>query len=335
MKSMLKLLAIVICGFAVGAANAAEPVTPDNFNRAETDFMFKRKVDDGYFGKIGHVREPVSIDNQLVIRMNRDTLYSFGVFDLTQPVTIVKPDTGKRFQSMVVINEDHYIKQVAYDPGDYVLTRDKIGTRYVQVAFRTLVDPANPEDVKAVHAIQDKIAVRQTSPGSFEIPDWDEASRKRVGDGLKAMGTTLRDSKRMFGDVGDVDPVRHLIGTAGGFGGNPESDAIYLNVFPAKNDGNTPYVLKVKDVPVDGFWSVSVYNADGFFEKNEANAYSFNNITAKPDRDGSITIHFGGDPKQPNYIPITKGWNYTARLYRPRKAILDGTWKFPEAQPDH
>ena len=332
-KTKLTLLVIALCGLAIAVADAAEPVTPDNFNRAETDFMFKKKVDDGYFGKIGHVREPVSIDNQIVIRMNRDTLYSFGVFDLTQPVTIVKPDTGKRFQSMVVINEDHYIKQVAYDPGDYVLTREKIGTRYVQVAFRTLVDPNNAEDVKAVHAIQDKIFVKQAAPGRFEITDWDEASRKRVGDGLKLMGSTLPDSKRMFGDVEDVDPVRHMIGTAGGFGGNPESDAIYLNVFPTKNSGSTPYGLKVNDVPVDGFWSVSVYNADGYFQKNEANAYSFNNITAKKDSDGGVTIHFGGDPKQSNYIPITKGWNYTVRLYRPRKEILDGSWKFPEALP--
>jgi len=264
--------------------------------------------------------------------MNRDTLYSFGVFDLTQPVTIVKPDTGKRFQSMVVINEDHYIKQVAYDPGDYMLTRDTVGTRYVQVVFRTFVDPGKPEDVKAVHAIQDKIIARQSTPGRFEVPDWDAASRKRVGDGLKLMGSTLPDSKRMFGDVGDVDPVRHMIGTAGGFGGNTESDAIYLNVNPANNDGSTPYVLKVKDVPVDGFWSVSVYNGEGYFEKNAANAYSYNNITAKRDSDGGLTIHFGGDPKQSNFIPITKGWNYTARLYRPRKEILDGSWKFPEAQ---
>ncbi len=307
-------------------------VSPDNFKRAETDFMFRKKVDEGYFGKIRHVREPVSIGNQIVVRMNRDTLYSFGVFDLTQPVTIVKPNSGKRFQSMVVINEDHFIKQVAYDPGEYVLTRDKIGTRYVQVAFRTLVDPANLEDVKAVHAIQDKIITKQSSPGTFETPDWDEASRETVGKGLKLMGSTLTDSKRMFGDIGDVDPVRHLIGTAGGFGGNPERDAIYLNVFPEKNDGKTPYVLKVTDVPVDGFWSVSVYNAEGYFEKNEANTYSFNNVTAKKDADGGITNHFGGDPKQSNYIAITKGWNYTVRLYRPRKEILDGNWTFPQAR---
>jgi hypothetical protein len=67
--------------------------------------------------------------------------------------------------------------------------------------------------------------------------------------------------------------------------------------------------------------------------KNDQNAYSFNNITAEKDDDGSVTIQFGGcDSKTPNCLPITKGWNYTVRLYRPRKEIVDGTWKFPEAQ---
>jgi hypothetical protein len=327
---IISMLALLF--FTAQISAAVELVTPDNFNRAETDFYFKKKADEGMFGKFVHVREAASIEKQLIVRMNRDTLYSFGVFDLDQPVTIVKPDSGKRFQSMVVINEDHYVKQVAYDPGEYVMTREKIGTRYVQVAFRTLVDPGNAEDVKAAHAVQDKIIVRQASPGRFEIPDWDEASQKKVRDGLLLMGSTLRDSKRMFGDIGEVDPVRHLIGTAGGFGGNPESEAIYLNATPEKNDGNTPYVLEVKDVPVDGFWSVSLYNAEGYFEKNESNAYSFNNITAKRDSDSGVTIHFGGDPKQPNYLPIMKGWNYTVRLYRPHKEILDGSWKFPEAR---
>ncbi len=40
------------------------------------------------------------------------------------------------------------------------------------------------------------------------------------------------------------------------------------------------YRLSVKDVPVDGFWSVSVYNGKGYYEKNKLNAYTLNNITA-------------------------------------------------------
>jgi len=47
--------------------------------------------------------------------------------DLTTPLTIIKPDTGKRFQSLLVINEDHYIKLVAYKPGRYVLTQKEAG----------------------------------------------------------------------------------------------------------------------------------------------------------------------------------------------------------------
>jgi hypothetical protein len=86
-------------------------------------------------------------------------------------------------------------------------------------------------------------------------------------------------------------------------------------------------------VPVDGFWSVSVYNAQGFFEKNAHNAYTLNNITAKREADGSVAIQFGGcDGKTPNCLPIVKGWNYIVRLYRPREAILNGSWKFPEPQ---
>jgi len=87
-------------------------------------------------------------------------------------------------------------------------------------------------------------------------------------------------------------------------------------------------------VPVDGFWSITVYNAKGFFEKNAYDAYSVNNITAKKNMDGGVTIQFGGcDGKIANCLPITDGWNYTVRLYRPREDVLDGKWKFPEAQP--
>ena len=91
-------------------------------------------------------------------------------------------------------------------------------------------------------------------------------------------------------------------------------------------------MLTVKDVPVDGFWSITVYNAKGFYEAPEA-AISVNNVTAKPDANGAVTVHFGGDSAQPNFLRIMPGWNYTVRLYRPRAAVLDGTWSFPEAKP--
>jgi hypothetical protein len=316
--------------------DGAIPVTIDNFARAESDLYFGGILkDSGGIGKFLHRREPARIDKQTVIRLNRDTLYSSAVFDLDAgPVTITLPDAGKRFMSMQVINEDHYVPEVVYGKGSTTLTRDKVGTRYVAVAIRTLVDPMDPKDIEQVHALQDAIKVNQKAAGKFQIPDWDQASQKKVRDALLVLGSTIPDFKKAFGTKQQVDPVRHLIGTAAAWGGNPDKDATYLNVTPAKNDGTTVYKLSVKDVPVDAFWSVSIYNAEGYFEKNPYEAYSINSITGKKDTDGSIAIQFGGcDGKIPNCLPITKGWNYTVRLYRPRAEILNGKWKFPEPQP--
>ena len=99
------------------------------------------------------------------------------------------------------------------------------------------------------------------------------------------------------------------------------------------NDGETHHTLTVKDVPVNAFWSVTVYNADGYLEKNVLGRNSLNNVTAKQNTDGSFTLNFGGDPKTINYLPITPGWNYVVRLYEPRPEVLDGTWTFPEPKP--
>ena len=85
-------------------------------------------------------------------------------------------------------------------------------------------------------------------------------------------------------------------------------------------------------MPVDAFWSVSLYNADGFFEPNELGRHNVNSITAVPNADGTITINFGGcDGERPNCLPIMEGWNYLVRFYRPHPEILDGTWTFPTA----
>ena len=308
-------------------------VSPDNFIRAESDLYFGNLVKDGGFGAFHHIRELSPIDNQLVIRQNRDTLYSAGVFDLDAgSVTITMPDAGGRFMSLQIITEDHYVPGVSYATGAQTLTRDEIGTRYVMAAVRTLVDPNNPADLDAVRALQDGLTVQQDGGGSFEVPDWDPVSQKAVRDALLALARTLPDTKRAFGTRQDTDPVRHLISSASAWGGNPEKDALYLSANPARNDGTTVHRLTVGEVPVDGFWSVTVYNEDGFFTANPQNAYSLNNITAQRSADGSVGIQFGGcDGSLPNCLPITPAWNYLVRLYRPRQEILDGSWTFTEA----
>lgn len=314
--------------------NGAIPVTVDNFVRAESDLYIGSLAKQGGLGKLLHRREPASIEHQTVIRLNRDTLYSTAVFDLEAgPVTITLPDPGKRFMSMQVISEDHYTPDVFYGAGSHTLTRENIGTRYVVAAIRTLVDPNNPADIRLVHALQDAITVSQQAQGRLELPEWDAVSQKKVRDALLVLSSTLPDFKNAFGTPSEVDPLRRLLGSASAWGGNPDKDATYLNVTPARNDGKTVYRLTVKDVPVDGFWSVSLYNADGYFVPNAANAYTLNNLTAKKLDDQSIVIQFGGcQPGLANCLPVMKGWNYTVRLYRPRNELLRGDWIFPAPQ---
>lgn len=324
--------------FAAAAfAQETVPVTVDNFVRAESDVYMGGllKESGGRIGTFNHRREVARIDNQTVIRLNRDTLYSSALFDLdAAPVTITLPDAGTRFMSMQVISEDHYTPAVYYRPGTHTLTRDMVGTRYVVAAVRTLVDPNDPADLAKVHALQDAIKVQQANAGSFQVPNWDPGSQKKVRDALLVLASTSPGFGGAFGKKGEVDPVKRLMGAAAGWGGNPDKDAIYLNETPAKNDGTTVHRVTVKDVPVDAFWSISVYNEKGYYEPNALNAYTINSITGKKSADGSTSVQFGGcDGKIANCIPIVKGWNYTVRLYRPRPEILDGTWKFPKAEP--
>jgi para-nitrobenzyl esterase len=315
-------------------ADGPIPVTVHNFVRAETDTYFAKSVADGAFGRLHHNRAPIAIDAQVVVRSNRDTLYSMGVFDLAAgPVTIELPDVGRRFMSMQVLSQDHYTLEVVYGPAKRVYDQAQAGTRYLFLIVRTLADPNDPADVEAANAAQDKIEISQPATGAFEIPTWDTVSQGRVRDALAVLGAA-GGLARAFGTSEEVDPVDRLIGAAIGWGGNPPEAASYDSVEPPRNDGKTVHVLTVKDVPVDGFWSISVYNAKGFFEAGGQGGYSLNNLTARPEADGSFRIQFGGcGPDVANCLAIMPGWNYTIRLYRPRKAILDGAWTFPVAEP--
>ena len=84
------------------------------------------------------------------------------MFDLDAgPVTVTPPDAGKRFISCQIISEDQYTWPAIYDANPHEVTREQIGTRYVLLAFRILMDPNDPKDLAQSRALQDAIKIEQ------------------------------------------------------------------------------------------------------------------------------------------------------------------------------
>ena len=307
-------------------------VTPQNYVRAESDMQmtgYIKKFD--CFGKFAHVREPYDVNNQITVRGNRDTYYSWSVFDLSSPLTVELPENNGRYQSLMIVSQDHSIWGF-YGPKKGTLTVENVGSRYALLVVRTFVDPNDEADVASAQKLQDQVSFQQEDIGSFEVPAWKIEEVEEARNRINYTGSTVQAWGKAFGVKEELDPVYWMLGAAFGWGALPEKDAAYGAFFPEQNDGKTPHTLTIKDVPVDAFWSVTLYDDKGWMPINKYNSYSFNSVTAKKNKDGSITIHFGGDPKQPNFIPIVTGWNYLFRLYRPRAEYLDGSWKFPNPE---
>lgn len=342
MKTTLATLLILLSVSYITAADdktAAVPVTIDNFPRAESDTMFRDtlktlgKLYNTKLGEFGHLRTPTPIEDQPVIRMNRDTLYSTAIIDLTHPVTITLADVGGRYQSMHVVSQDHYMYAES-KPGKFTLTQKKVGSRYAMVTIRTFVNSDDPEDIKLANQAQDTIKLEgSTIGGSYEAPNWDKKSLTELRQLLSQISIFGLDPAKGFGKKEEVNATHYLIACGAGWGGLPKKEAIY-EISQVENNDGTPHEMTFKDVPVDAFWSVTVYNKEGYIEKNDLGAYSFNNQTAKKNSDGSITIHFGDcKDKQLNCLPITKGWNYALRYYKPKAELLSGKWKSPKITP--
>ena len=303
-------------------------VTYANFARIESLRMFAAiSANAGGANRWNHYRVPTPIDQQTIIRMNRDTLYSAAIIDVSDGATITIPDTGGRYVSVMLVSEDHFINRVLHEPGEHHLAADELGSDFILAAARILVDSDDVDDVAAVNALQDQLTLSSAAARELPALEYDADSFAQTRDAVLTLAKGLPNYERAFGPADTVDPVHHLLGTASGWGGLPDEEAFYVNVEPGLPVGQ--YELTVGEVPVDGFWSISLYNAEGYFERNDAGRYSVNNITGVRDADGTVTVRFGGDPSAPNALPLSEGWNYLVRLYRPRPEVLDGSWTFP------
>lgn len=323
-------IALFLCVSLATAEETTILVNADNYASAEAAFQFEGMVKrTGGINKLAHVRQPIPIDRQRNMQMNRDTIYSSAVVDISKGASVSFPNSGDRYMSIAIINEDNYTTAVYHGGEDIELTAQDHGTPFVAVIARVLVDANDPQDIKIANALQDKITITALSSREYRRANYDTESRKTTRELFRQLGAGIGDASFCNGKEAEVKETRHKICAAIGWGGLPTYEVVYAKNQEARALGD--YQLQLKDGPVKGFWSISIYNDKGYFQENEYNAYSINNVTAEPNEDGSFTINFGEHKNgRKNFLPIMEGWNYVARLYLPSKDVQDGTWVFPE-----
>jgi hypothetical protein len=133
--------------------------------------------------------------------------------------------------------------------------------------------------------------------------------------------------------------------TAIGLGANRPQDAIYPTSETGAEgkpyNGANKYVMhfdKGAMPPVNGFWSLTMYNADYFFVENPLNRYTVSSRSKfKPNPDGSVDVYIQnespGKDREANWLPAPKDkFILMLRMYWPKDtppSIIDGSWKIP------
>jgi len=333
LKITLFFIAVIIvtaCSSNKKENQNKKTVTPATFIRAETDHMFEAMIENaGGTNKFFHFRTPTPLDKQTVIRMNRDVLYSGGVFDAQDGLSIEFPEVNDgRYASMEIIDNDHYVVDILHEPGTFNIESP---TKFVYIIVRMqLKSPDDSTDIKFVNKLQDQFVVRSKSNKEFKPDDWDNTSLDSLRTVYLDEGKNYDGYKGMMGKRGHVNEETRHIAAAGGWGLLPDEEATYLLFQDDSLDPNKSYTGTLNVPDNKGFWSITLYGKDGYIKNNNSYLAGSN---VKFNDDGTFTVCFGNQDTwddSPNKLEAPDGWNFLLRIYRPGESVLNGTYKIPE-----
>jgi hypothetical protein len=185
-----------------------------------------------------------------------------------------------------------------------------------------------------------KAALEAAPKAAQELMEWKVATLARVANQW-SMNT---DTMGVYGNY----YLKRAIVAQVGLGANLPEDAIYpLNLGDADGrplDGANRYVLhfdKGATPPVDAFWSITLYDPEGFQVANGLNRFAVSSwMPFRYNADGSLDLYFQNDSpgkdREANWLPAPKGpFNLTMRLYAPKADALTGKWNPPAIRRAH
>ena len=300
------------------------PVTLENYEVAESDLAFYNVTKLVGMNTFFHFPTGAfDLNNQTVVRMNRDTYYSAAVIDTTQGASITIPETNGRYLSVMVVQNDHYIDEVFLAPGTHEITSE---TEFAMVAMRIRANQSDPDDDAAIAALRAGVKLEAGGNSSHVRPNYDMEQLVALRDELTVEGTKLGTLMGMQGAHGTIEPTMHLYGTAIGWGLLPDAQAQYLSSPKFNNDGC--YMASYSAPPFNepGFFSITMYDAEGWIYREDGILNEFNMTL---NEDGSFDAYFGDCGDVDNHLPTVEGWNYILRIYEPKLEELQD-FRLPE-----
>ncbi|KEX91327.1 DUF1254 domain-containing protein [Pseudomonas putida] len=276
------------------------------------DYAAVHKIQAGYtvtpLSRLGKGAEPVSVkidpavDMKTPPKIQVDTMSAADYFAYAAELLKVHPAHGTD-QPLLA-----QIKRIGIEPGKS-FSMDALDPE-IKAALETA-----PKDAQALMA-------------------WKVPTLARVVNGW-SMNT---DTMGVYGNY----YLKRAIVAQVGLGANLPEDAIYpLNIGDTNGkslDGAHKYVLhfaKDEVPPVNAFWSITLYDPEGFQVGNELNRFAVSSwMPFKNNADGSLDIYFQnenpGKELEANWLPAPKGpFNLTMRLYGPKSEALNGKWNPP------
>jgi hypothetical protein len=195
------------------------------------------------------------------------------------------------------------------------------------------IEPGKSFDIEKV-APAVKKALEGTPEAGRKLMEWKVATLARVANNW-SMNT---DTMGVYGNY----YLKRAIITQFGLGANVPEDATYpMNLTDETGkplDGSNKYTLhfeKGNTPPADAFWSVTLYDADGFQVANPLNRFAVSSwMPFKYNADGSLDLYFQnetpGKEKEANWLPAPRSpFNICMRLYGPKSDALTGKWNPP------
>ena len=323
---------------SIAASTGFKDVTLDNFVEAMSDVYFEQITSKVGTNKIFHDRATKTVESQLIIRENRDTLYSNAVVDAREGATIILPPADVYMSVLVLDYRTHLVRDKnsddvgtfqAYADRQRVveITPEAAGTDYIYLLFRTLSDGTAEGDTNA-NRLQDLVVLEAGSNIPWEPQNFNPEQRTAMQQSYvpRLAEVAAEGTSKGYNERGLVTQDHQNFYAAIGWGGQLEKYATYGTTPDITSYGSECAIATVEPPKVDlergGFWSYQVYGLDGFIHSNNSTLQNTNTVL---NEDGTVTLRFGSTEACGTDVNRADknddGFSVTTRIYNPTEPV--------------